>query len=53
MSGLVDLGCMGDHDRCCGFDHGVIRELDGSALAVVGDHDVPENGENSVVLASS
>jgi hypothetical protein len=17
---LVDLGCLGDHDRCCGFD---------------------------------
>jgi phosphoglycerol transferase MdoB-like AlkP superfamily enzyme len=23
-------------------------ELDGSMFAVVGDHDVPENGENSV-----
>jgi hypothetical protein len=20
QSSLVDLGCLGDHDRCCGFD---------------------------------
>jgi hypothetical protein len=48
QSGLVDPGCLGNHDRCCDFDCRVFGELDGSAFAVVGEHDVPENGENSV-----
>jgi hypothetical protein len=38
---LVDLGCLGDHDRCCFFNRGVFGELDGGALVVVGDRDVP------------
>jgi hypothetical protein len=22
---LVDLGCLGDHDRCCSIDRGVLE----------------------------
>jgi hypothetical protein len=39
---------LSDHDHCSGFDCGIFGELDGSALAVVGDHDVPKDGKDSV-----
>jgi hypothetical protein len=45
---LVDLGFLGDHDYCCGFDRKVFGELDSGILTVVGEHDVPDDGKDSV-----
>jgi hypothetical protein len=42
------LGCLSDHDRCYSFASGVFGELDGRAFAIVGDHDVLEDGKDSI-----
>jgi hypothetical protein len=48
QGGSVDVGSLSDHDRYCSLASGVFGELDGEVLAVVGDHDVTEDGKDSI-----
>jgi hypothetical protein len=48
QSGLVDLCSLSDHDHCCSLARRVFGEFDSGALAIVGDHDVTEDGKDSI-----